>query len=137
MADRTRNLLEQAGLPAAITPARVQSVSPGAGIFLAAEYEASLAGFSSLGQKGKPSEQVAEEAVEQFLAFHQNGAFADEHLADQLILPIALVGSPVTFSTSTLSQHTLTNIWVVEQFFGSIVAVDHENKQLQFSGRNS
>jgi RNA 3'-terminal phosphate cyclase (ATP) len=111
-------------------------VSPGAGIFLTAEYEASRAGFGSLGEKGKPSEQVAEEAVEQLLAFHQSGAFADEHLADQLILPIALAGLPVTFSASTLSQHTLTNIWVVEQFFGPIVVIDHENKQLKFNGRN-
>jgi len=136
IADRARNLLKQAGLPAEITPMRVQSVSPGAGLFLTAEYEASRAGFSSLGEKGKPSERVAEEAVEQFLAFHQSGAFADEHLADQLILPIALAGCPLTFSTSNLSQHTRTNIWVVEQFFGPMVVVDQEHNQIHFSGRN-
>jgi RNA 3'-terminal phosphate cyclase len=48
----------------------------------------------------------------------------DPHLADQLILPLALLGQPMTFRTSQITQHLLTNIWVVEQFLGPRFTVD-------------
>ncbi len=124
MADRASKLLNQAGLPVDIEPQRVRSVSEGAGIFLIAEYEASRAGFSALGQRGKSSEQVAEDAVKKLLAFQQSGAVLDEYLTDQLILPLALAGQPITVSAACLSPHTLTNIWVAEQFLGPVVQVD-------------
>ena len=81
-----------------------------------------------MGRKGKPAEQVAGEVVKNLTAFHQSQAFLDEHLADQLILPLALSNQAYTFSTPTLSKHTLTNIWVVEQFLGPVTEIDHQNK---------
>jgi RNA 3'-terminal phosphate cyclase (ATP) len=135
ISDRAAKLLKQTGFPTAIKPVRAQSTSPGAGIFLMVEYEMSRAGFGVLGRKGKPSEQVAEEAVEAALAFHRSGAFIDEHLADQLILPVALTGYPVVFSTPAISQHTLTNIWVVEQFLGPTVRVDQKSNLVEFTSR--
>jgi len=93
-------------------PARGQ----GTVVFLIAEYEQAVAGFTALGARGKPAEKVAEEACEQFMAHHQSGAAVDPHLADQLILPLALAAGPSAFTTSQITQHLLTNIWVVEQF---------------------
>jgi RNA 3'-terminal phosphate cyclase (ATP) len=124
--NRAVNLLKQAGLPAAIDPLRVRSVSPGAGIFLTAHYQGGRAGFSVLGHKGKPSEQVAEEAVNNLLAYHHGQGGMDVHLADQLILPLALTGQPYTMRSGPLSLHTLTNIGVVEQFLGPITEIDHD-----------
>jgi RNA 3'-terminal phosphate cyclase (ATP) len=132
MRNRAANLLAEAGLPAAIEPQRVRSVSPGAGIFLTAEYEASIAGFSALGKKGKPSEHVAEEAVNDLLTFHRSQAAVEAHLADQLILPWALTKLPGVLSTEWLTEHILTNIWVVEQFFGPAIRVDHKRGLIQF-----
>lgn len=136
MRDRTANLLHQSGLPAAIEPQRTRSVSPGAGIFLTAEYESSRAGFTALGELGKPSERVAEEAVEALLAFHQTDALLDAHLADQLVLPLALSGQPVTVSVERVSRHTLTNIWVVEQFLGPIAEIAPSKQTIQFKQKN-
>jgi RNA 3'-terminal phosphate cyclase (ATP) len=134
--NRAVNLFEQRGFPVTIEPQRVRSVSPGAGIFLTAAYESSRAGFSALGRKGKPSQQVAEEAVTAFLAFHQSEAVLDEYLADQLVLPMALSGQPGILSTERISEHTLTNIWVVEQFFGRVAIVNKKNRMIQFVGRD-
>lgn len=136
MRNRATNLLQQAALPAEIEPRRVQSVSPGAGLFLAAEYQAVRAGFSALGQKGKPAERVAEEAVNALLAFHQSGAALDQHLADQLILPLILAGQPGPVRVERLSTHTLTNIWVVEQFLGPLAEIDHERNLIRFTPRD-
>jgi RNA 3'-terminal phosphate cyclase (ATP) len=96
----------------------VDAPSPGQGtvVFLVAEYERTVAGFSSLGRRGKPAEKVAEEACREFIEYHQSGACLDEHLADQLILPMSLASGPSAFTTCKITQHLLTNVWVVEQF---------------------
>jgi len=96
----------------------VDAPSPGQGtaVFLVAEYEYTAAGFSSPGKRGKPAEKVAEEACREFIAYHQSGACLDKHLADQLILPLALARGPSAFTTCEITQHLLTNVWVVEQF---------------------
>jgi len=128
--NRAANLLDAAGLPHDIQPQRTASVSPGAGIFLTAEYEYARAGFSALGAKGKPSEVVAQEAVEALLAFEHSGAAVDEHLADQLVLPLALLKTPTTFQTERISEHARTNLWVVEQFLGPVAKIS--GNQLEF-----
>ena len=116
MANRARNVLAQQGLPVKITPVRERGAGPGAGLFLVAEYEHSLAGFSSLGEKGKPSDQVADEACRDLLAHHAAGAAVDMHLADQLLLPMALTSGRSEFRAGRVTQHLLTNVHVIRQF---------------------
>jgi RNA 3'-terminal phosphate cyclase (ATP) len=124
MADRARSLLSAAGIDARIDPQRVRAVSAGAGIFLTAEYEHARAGFSALGTKGKASEAVAEEAVAALLAHRDSGAALDEHLADQLMLPMARASGRSSFSTERISRHLTTNAWVVEQFGAAQVSIE-------------
>jgi RNA 3'-terminal phosphate cyclase (ATP) len=109
-------LLVEAGVDARIEPLRVRAACAGAGIFLAAEYDHVRAGFNALGARGKPSEAVAEEAVATLLAHRDSGAALDQHLADQLILPLALAGGESRFSVEQVTRHLITNAWVVEQF---------------------
>jgi len=77
-----------------------------------------LAGFQSLGARGKPAERVADEAVDAYFAFRRGQAAVDPHLADQMVLYLALARGPSVLVTSELTPHLLTNIWVVEQFLG-------------------
>jgi RNA 3'-phosphate cyclase len=77
-----------------------------------------LAGFDALGARGKPAERVADEAVDAYLAFRDSGAAVDPHLADQLVLYLAQARGASTFTTSEITSHLLTNLWVVEQFLG-------------------
>jgi RNA 3'-terminal phosphate cyclase (ATP) len=130
--NRAVNLLDQAGMPSSIEPQRVRSNSPGAGIFLTAEYENVRTGFTALGKKGKPSEQVAQEAVDALLAYHHSGAVVDEHLADQLVVPAALAEWSGTLPVERVSNHTLTNLWVVEQFLGPVARVDQKRNLIIF-----
>ncbi|MFO0996952.1 MAG: RNA 3'-terminal phosphate cyclase [Alphaproteobacteria bacterium] len=124
MADRARALLDAAGIRSAITPERLTASSPGAGLFLTAEYDHALAGFSAMGRPGKPSEQVADEAVDSVLAHRDSGAAIDAHLGDQLILPAALATGSSRFSVERITRHILTNAWVVELFGRARVAID-------------
>ncbi len=116
MANRAHNVLKESGLRAQVTPERVKGPGPGAGFFLAVEYENCLAGFSSLGKKGKSSEAVAQEACEDLLRHHKSGSPIDVHLADQLILSMALAHGQSEFHTSCISQHLLTNAHIIRQF---------------------
>jgi RNA 3'-terminal phosphate cyclase (ATP) len=113
---RAEGFLRPRGFAPHIELVEAPARGPGTVVFLVAEYEQALAGFAALGARGKPAEKVAEEACAQFIAHHQSGAAVDPHLADQLILPLALAAGPSAFTTSQITQHLLTNIWVVEQF---------------------
>jgi RNA 3'-terminal phosphate cyclase (ATP) len=124
MADRARSLLAEAGVDARIEPLRVRAACAGAGIFLTAEYDHVRAGFNALGAKGKPSEAVAEEAVAALLAHRDSGAALDQHLADQLVLPLALAGGESRFSVEQVTRHLVTNAWVVEQFGLARVSIE-------------
>ena len=68
MASRARDLLAQAGIAADIEAVVLEAACPGAGLYLTAHYENSLAGFSAQGKRGKPAERVAEEACAALVA---------------------------------------------------------------------
>jgi RNA 3'-terminal phosphate cyclase (ATP) len=116
MSDRAGALLEPLGAEIAIGAERVRAACAGAGIFLVADYDAIRCGFTGLGEPGKPSELVAEEAVGLLLRHHASDAALEEHLSDQMLLPLALARSPSTFSVDRVSLHLRTNAWVIEQF---------------------
>lgn len=99
-------------VPVEIIPAGGQD--PGSLVFLWGPQ----AGFSALGARGKPAEQVADEAVEAYLAYRARGAALDRHLADQLLIYLALAQGPSRFTTEAVTSHLLTNAWVIEQFLG-------------------
>ncbi len=92
-----------------------RSRGPGTAVFLVAEFENSVAGFSSLGERGKPAEKVGEEAAEELLAFLRSRSALDPHLSDQVIPLMALAGGESVITTSLVTQHLMTNIWLVEQ----------------------
>ncbi len=100
------------GLPVEIITASGRN--PGSLVFIWGP----LAGFSSLGARGKPAEQVADEAVDAYLAFRASKAAMDRHLADQMLIYLALARGTSRFTTEAITSHLLTNVWVIEQFLG-------------------
>lgn len=137
IAGRANKLLAGAGLRPQVTPLRERAAGPGAGLFLVSEYEQARAGFSALGAKGKPSEQVAEEASLDLLANHASGQPVDMHLADQLMLPAALAEGRSSYATCRVSLHTLTNAAVIRRFLPAeidIAAQVDEPGQVQIIG---
>ncbi len=116
MAERARSLLKACGAEVRILPESVGAACPGAGIFLLAEYERVRCGFSALGKPGKPAEEVAEDAVWGLMAHRVSEAALDLHLADQILVPLALASGPSSFSAERITRHLQTNAWVIEQF---------------------
>ena len=93
-----------------------RGIGQGTSILLVAEFENCVAGFSALGKRGKPAEEVADEAVNEFLKYYKTKMAIEKHLGDQLILYMALAKGRSSFTVSEISSHLLTTIWVAEQF---------------------
>nr|WP_181508504.1 RNA 3'-terminal phosphate cyclase [Methanococcus maripaludis] len=85
--------------------------SAGVGIFLYTNY----IGSDCLGKKGLLSEAVGKTASEKLLEELTTKMAIDSHLADQIIpfMPF----SDIKIGVSKITNHTLTNIYVVEKFF--------------------
>ena len=119
-------VLRSNGVNARIEVVDAPSKGVGTVVFCWAEFENSVAGFTSLGERGKPAERVAEEAASELVRFLQGDAALDRYLADQLVLPMALAAGSSQFSTEVVTEHLLTNAWVVNRFFPNRVRVEGE-----------
>jgi RNA 3'-terminal phosphate cyclase (ATP) len=124
MSGRALSVLREAALPARVDPLRVRGSGPGAGIFLTARYACIAAGACAYGRRGIPSEAVADAACEELVSFHRSGASVDPHLADQMLVPLALASSQSEFTVARVSNHLETNAWVIQQFLGAIVRTE-------------
>ena len=102
--------------PVTIERVKGESIGQGTLVFLKAEFENVQAGFSVLGARRKPAERVADEACQALADFLESDAAIDPHLADQLILPMALATGESRFTTSQITRHLTTNIWLIQQF---------------------
>ena len=105
-------------------------------VFIAATGEPGSAGFTSLGQRGKKAELVAEEAADSLLAFLESGASVEEHLAVQLVPYLALAEGPSEIVTQEISSHLKTNLWVVRHFSQEEIELREEGRlgRLTMSG---
>ncbi len=124
MAARANALLCGLGVPVLIEPQLVPADCSGTGIFLSAEYGELAAGFSAYGRRGIPSEAVAEEAVEALHEHHASNATIELHLADQILLPLALASDVSTFTVARSTKHLQTNGWTIGQFGIAKVSIE-------------
>lgn len=108
--------LARINLPINVQRIKGESVGQGTLVFLNAEFENVEAGFSALGARGKRAERVADEACRALEKFLVSDAAIEPYLADQLILPMALATGESRFTTSQVTRHLTTNIWLVQQF---------------------
>jgi len=58
----------------------------------------------------------------------------DAHLADQLVLYMALARGSSTLITERISDHLLTNVWVIEQFAPVKFHIDQKTEKITVNG---
>jgi RNA 3'-terminal phosphate cyclase (ATP) len=94
--------------------------SAGSVVTIELEYEESVAGFDALGEPGKSAEAVAGDAVEDALSFREGNGAVDDHLADQLLVVLALAGGELSIPHRT--DHVDTSLELLKAFgFGCSV----------------
>lgn len=95
----------------------VSSPGPGNVLSLRCEYEGVTEVFESVGSPGVSAERVAGRAIREARAYEKGQYPVGEYLADQLLVPMVL-GRGGEFVTGRLSDHTRTNMRVIEQMLG-------------------
>lgn len=107
----------------AFTAAQMQSIrhddsiGPGNALAIWYAFQNICELFSGFAERNKPSEVVAKDTIKQVRSYLKNDAPVGPHLADQLLLPLAL-GSGGTFRISRLTRHFCTNADLIRKFLG-------------------
>lgn len=94
---------------------QLDALGRGNAVMIIAECDGYSEVFTAFGWKGKRAEIVAREAAVETERWLNAGVPVGEHLADQLLLPMAL-GAGGRFRTLEPSGHTRTNIETIRQF---------------------
>jgi RNA 3'-terminal phosphate cyclase (ATP) len=105
----------------------VGSNGPGNAIILELAFEHLTEVFTGFGERGVLAETVAERVIEEVRDYLASGVPVGEHLADQLLIPLALAGSG-SFLTGKLSRHTRTNIEVVSKFLSARFQIEEHER---------
>lgn len=90
---------------------------------LICEFEKSQCCYFSLGEIGKRAEKVADEACEGIERFLETKGVVDEHLSDQIILPLSLTTETSRFTTPKITQHLLTNTEIIKLFSSAKIQI--------------
>ncbi len=100
---------------------------PGGGpanvLLLEIEREGGRELVSQFGEKGLRAEKVADRACDELDAFLRADVPVGEHLADQLLLPLAVAGGG-RFRCAPLSSHAVTNIETIRRFLDLPIRVE-------------
>lgn len=127
-----RAMLHKWKVPVDITSSYQKTASTGSGITLWAIFSRDSQdvdnidpirlGADTLGEKGKRAEKVGEDCAVVLNNAIVAEAPVDFHLADQLIPLLGIVGGEI--QVEDITNHTLTNIYVTEQFLDVKFKVD-------------
>jgi len=97
-----------------------QNEGPGNALLATLAYENVCEVFTTFGEKGVSSEQVARALVREVRAYQVSDAALGPHLADQWALPLALAvwqrGCEASYTCTELTPHAKTNFDVIERF---------------------
>ncbi|MEO8061554.1 MAG: RNA 3'-terminal phosphate cyclase [Pseudomonadota bacterium] len=98
-------------------------VGPGNAVTITLEHEHVTEVFTGFGERGVRAEKVAESVAQEARDYLSASAPVGEHLADQLVLPMAL-GDGGRFITARATPHLRSNIAVIERFTQRHIAVE-------------
>jgi RNA 3'-terminal phosphate cyclase (ATP) len=96
---------------------------PGNALLVVLKYQHITEVFASYGERGVSAEQVAHQLLREVRAYQAHAAPVGPHLADQLMIPMALAALQNTkgrsggqYWATELTEHTRTNAQVIEKF---------------------
>lgn len=133
--DTARRALEGLGLPVELDVAQLPTAgSRGSAVLVIAEAGGEgLAGFSSLGARGLPAEEVGRAAAREARDWLRGTGAVDEHAGDQLLLPMGLAAAgrlglarESVLRAQVISDHLTTHAKVLEAFLPISVRIEGE-----------
>lgn len=132
-AESAERMLEDKGYSSDIDYRYVNADNPGSGITLWAKFENTVIGSDSVGEKGKRSEKVGNEASDELLRSLESNAPLDKYMADHILPCLALASRKgrSRINVEEVTDHCETNMWIIEKFMdvnfeikGNVISVD-------------
>lgn len=108
----------------------IRAMGQGNVLLLVVEDEHVTNMFSGFAEHGVSAEKVAALTCKQAQHFLTSEAAVDEYLADQLLLPMALVGAG-GFSSTHISPHCESNMAVIQQFLPTQFCLEQQAHALK------
>jgi RNA 3'-terminal phosphate cyclase (ATP) len=105
------------------------SLSPGNVVTVYVESSQITEVFTGFGERGVRAETVAENVIKEVEPYLNSKAVVGEHLADQLLIPMALARGG-SFTTLPLSLHSRTNIDTIQKFVDIDITVSEIDTDL-------
>jgi RNA 3'-terminal phosphate cyclase (ATP) len=93
-----------------------QAAGTGGAITLWAESDAGLLGAARVAERGVRAEVLGAAAGAELAADMASGAALDAHLADQVLVYLAMAQGESVFTTRSVSSHASTAMWLLPQF---------------------
>ena len=94
-----------------------------------------IIGADAIGEIGKSSEAVGDEAARNLLAELDSKATVDVHLADMLVPYVALAKGDSVYLTRSLTEHLETNILLTQEILSTEFRIEKTNDLYQVSSR--
>jgi RNA 3'-phosphate cyclase len=129
-AKAAQNYFSQNGFKADIQVVNDQSnpIQRGSSIVLWAETSSGvIVGSDAIGELRKMAEAVGKEAAEKLVVELAVEPTVDVHLADMLLLYMALSAGKSVFLARTISEHIESNIWLIEKMLNVKFAIEKVN----------
>jgi RNA 3'-terminal phosphate cyclase (ATP) len=105
------------------------SIGPGNVLMIVIESASVCEVVTGFGEKSVSAEKVASDACDEAQAYIAAGVPVGNHLADQLLIPMALAGGG-SFRTLKATRHTVTNADVIRRFLDVPIAIEHEGADI-------
>jgi RNA 3'-terminal phosphate cyclase (ATP) len=112
------------------TPLQVDADGPGNILMFEVMHEHVTEIFSAHGEMRVSAEQVAHKVSRAAEKYLDVPAAIGPHLADQLLLPMALTGGG-HFTTLRATPHTITNAAIIEKFLPVEISIEEPSSQLR------
>jgi RNA 3'-terminal phosphate cyclase (ATP) len=111
--------LSSLSVPITIEHEPVRSNGPGCVVVFALITSTGTTLFSAIPERGAAPMRAVHDVIKDIMRWVDADVAVDEHLADQLLLPVAL-GAGGSFSTTTPTEHSLTNARIIERFLPQV-----------------
>jgi RNA 3'-terminal phosphate cyclase (ATP) len=112
------------------TPLHVDADGPGNILMFEVAHEHVVEIFSAHGEMRVSAEQIAHKVSRAAEKYLDVPAAIGPHLADQLLLPMALTGGG-QFTTLRATPHTITNAAIIEKFLPVEISIEEPSSQLR------
>ena len=111
----------------------VNADNPGSGVLIFSKTEDSVVGGDFVGERKLPAETVGQKAFERYITTLNSQSTVDPFLADQILPAMATASNSSVFLTPYLSNHTKTNIKLIQELLGVTIHAEKIDNRFNVS----